>query len=273
MGKLAFDGAKRGMLYQLDADQIVLITDKNHPLYDPRIELPLEESLVLNIMLNGVIEPIVVRSVNGRPEVVDGRQRVRATLEANKRLKKAGKTLVRIPAIPRKGTDADLFGVSVSANENRQDDTPMGRAEKANRLLNLGQTEEEVAVAFGVGVQTVKNWTKLVELSAPVRKAVEAGKLSATAAIKLADVPAEEQKAILADLPTGTTKTGKPKKPTVKQTRQAASKATGRDKNIGMKTAKDIRALIKGTKNMHSKFLEALCWVLNEDPDDYREQK
>ena len=272
MGKTAFS-AKRGSFFYLDPEDVLLLDDPSHPRYDSRVKMEIDEGMVRNIMMNGVIVPIVVRNTDGKPEATDGRQRVRCAREANRRLAKAGKELHKVKAVIRGGTDADLFGVAVSANEHRHDDTPLGQAENANKLLNMGHPEEDVATIFGVTEQTIKNWVKMLGLSAPVRKAVEAGKLSATAAIKLADVPAEEQKAILADLPTGTTKTGKPKKPTVKLVRQAASKATGRDKNIGMKTAKDIRALIKGTKNMHSKFLEALCWVLNEDPDDYREQK
>ncbi|MDP1177692.1 ParB/Srx family N-terminal domain-containing protein, partial [Klebsiella pneumoniae] len=65
-------------------------TDKTHPLYDERIHLPIREAMVLNIRDQGVLEPIIVVKdpETGLTCVVDGRQRVRQTLEANKRLLK-----------------------------------------------------------------------------------------------------------------------------------------------------------------------------------------
>ena len=76
-----------------EPENLHLVTDKTHPLYDERVHLPIEEGMVLNIAELGVLEPIIVWKdpETGLSCVVDGRQRVRHTLEANKRLLKEGK--------------------------------------------------------------------------------------------------------------------------------------------------------------------------------------
>ena len=78
-----------------EPENLHLVSDKTHPLYDERIHLPLHEPTVLSIMKLGVIEPIVIWKdpETGRSCVVEGRQRVKNTLEANKRLREEGKNL------------------------------------------------------------------------------------------------------------------------------------------------------------------------------------
>jgi hypothetical protein len=67
-------------------ENLHLVTDKTHPLYDERVHLPIDEGMVLNIMELGVLEPIIVWKdpETGLTCVVVGRQRVKHTLEANK---------------------------------------------------------------------------------------------------------------------------------------------------------------------------------------------
>jgi ParB family chromosome partitioning protein len=43
-----------------EPENLHLVTDKTHPLYDERIHLPISEAMVLNIMDQGVLEPIIV---------------------------------------------------------------------------------------------------------------------------------------------------------------------------------------------------------------------
>lgn len=62
-------------------ESLHLVTDKAHPLYDERIHLPISEAMVLNIMDQGVLEPIIVWKdpETGLSCVVDGRQRPHCT--------------------------------------------------------------------------------------------------------------------------------------------------------------------------------------------------
>jgi ParB family chromosome partitioning protein len=249
----------RANLYNYNPTDLVLVDNEDHELYDPRINLPLDEGLVRNIMVNGVIEPVVVNKAPDGVLVVDGRQRVRAAREANKRLEKEGKEPLRVPCVLRRGTEADLFGVSISANENRQDDTPLGRAEKANRLLNMGRSEDEVAVAFGVSTQCVGNWIKILSTCAPVRKAVESGKIAAQAAIEMAGLPVEEQKTLLEEAVKAGTNG---KRVSAKSIKDKVAKKTGKE-IVRLKTRKQIETKLK-EKGLDKEFRKALRWVLNK---------
>jgi hypothetical protein len=46
--------------YTFDTDQLTLVTDKKHPLYDTRVELPVDETLVESILMFGVLDPIKI---------------------------------------------------------------------------------------------------------------------------------------------------------------------------------------------------------------------
>jgi len=189
----------------LKPENLVVVTDEEHPLYDERVKLPLSEALVLNVMAHGVKVAIIVRKngerEDGTPivEVVDGRQRVRAAIEANKRLVKEGKEPLLVKAQRERGEAADLFGTMVLTNELRQGDGQLVKARKLQRYLAMGRTEEQAAVTFGVTVPTVKNLLTILELHPKVQKAIEEG-LPTNVARPLGKLPQEEQPAALEKL-------------------------------------------------------------------------
>jgi len=190
-----------------DPEKLVLVTDKASPLYDPRVHLPVSEPLVLNIMAMGVLQAISVakNTETGLVEVVAGRQRVKAAREANRRLVGRGEQPVQVPALPRKDTKpASLAGVMVSENELREDDTPIGRAEKMVRLQALGRSNAELAVIFGCGVATVRSTMALLESTAAVRDAVQAG----TIGVGHAKAPEEQREKVAQLAAVGATATG-----------------------------------------------------------------
>lgn len=218
--------ASRLNAFAFNPDDLVIIgldTDDGwgHPLYDERIGLPVDEPMVLNIMVHGVLEPVLVRKNGELAEVVDGRQRVRAAREANRRLAAEGKELVLVPAMPRRGDDARMFGVMVSANELRRDDGPLQKATKCARYMDMGRSEEDASIQFGVSVSTIRAWLRLLDCSSGVIEAVEAGRLTATAAGKLAKLPREEQEKALGEL------TDSPGKPTVAKAAEKARTKSG----------------------------------------------
>lgn len=89
----AYGASGKTNVLMFEPENLHIVTDKAHPLYDERIYLPLSEAMVLNIIDQGVLEPIIVWKdpETGLSCVVDGRQRVRHTLEANGRLEKREK--------------------------------------------------------------------------------------------------------------------------------------------------------------------------------------
>lgn len=198
--KQAFEHGTRANLYRFDPRDIVLVDDPDHLLYDERVHLPTDESLVRNIIMHGVIKPVVINKIDDNPVVVDGRQRVKAALIASDRLEAEGKARLKVPCMIRRGNAETLLGVAVSANEHRKDDSPLGRAHKMLRLLGAGYTEDECVIIFGVSGQTIANWLKLVELPNAVQDAVDRGAISATAASGLSGLGHKECKTALAKL-------------------------------------------------------------------------
>jgi hypothetical protein len=105
-----------------------------------------------------------------------------------------------VPTVVRRGTDGDMMGVMISENEIRRGDPPLVKARKVQKLLDYGFTEEQIANRFGVSIRSVQNWVTLLDCDNKVIKAVEANKISASAAIKLAALPREQQRETLVDM-------------------------------------------------------------------------
>ncbi|HHT0475637.1 TPA: hypothetical protein ACTW83_003826 [Klebsiella michiganensis] len=84
----AYGASGKTNVLMFEPENLHIVTDKAHPLYDERIHLPLSEAMVLNIMDQGVLEPIIVWKdpETGLSCVVDGRQR-QVLGEAKPRLK------------------------------------------------------------------------------------------------------------------------------------------------------------------------------------------
>lgn len=208
MSKQAIPGATRANAFLVDPSDVVIVgldtkDGIEHPLYDPRIHLPLDEGLVLDLMELGQLQEVLVRKNGDAFEVVDGRQRIRAMREANKRLAAKGmetmkaRVAVRRP-LDRRSVEADALGVMISANENRQDDDVVAKAAKAERLLALGKEKAEVARRFGIVLPSLENLLALNDLSDTVRAAIQAKQIGFIAAIKLNDLSHKDQDETLA---------------------------------------------------------------------------
>jgi ParB family transcriptional regulator, chromosome partitioning protein len=246
-------------LYNLAPEEIVLVTDLKHPLYDPRVELPLTEQLVEDVMLHGVQEPVLVAKEGNSPVCVDGRQRVRAAREANKRFGAKREVLLKVPCKLVRGDNKLLFGLSVSLNENRQDDSILDRAMKAQRLLNMGATKDEVRVYFGLtSVAAVARWLKLLETPECVKNAVAKGRLSADAALQfhgVADKEAGEKlQALVAAAPASAAE--RPKRVTARRAAQAVGKGKAK-----MKSRSEIEKRLEEPR-LAPDYAAALRWVL-----------
>jgi ParB family chromosome partitioning protein len=209
MSKQALPGSRLNA-FLMDPDDLVIVgldtpDGPEHPRYDERVHLPVDEALVNSLKFRGNKVAVLVCKItdsagNTRAEVVDGRQRVRCGRVANKQLTAEGKTPIRLKVMVERGSDKDLFGVLILTNELRQNDGPLQKAEKLQRCLEMGYTEAEAAVTFGVSEQTIRDWLILLELDPAVRNAVEARTLSATAAVKLGKLDKKRQRDELAAL-------------------------------------------------------------------------
>lgn len=192
----AHGAAGKKDLLLFDPEDVKLVTDEKHHLYDARVHDEPDEAFIAGCDHRGVVEPIIVSKdpETGETLCEDGRKRVKGLRIANRRRKKRGEVPWRIEAKVVRGKAGDAMGRMVMLNEHRTADTPLNKAHKASRMLELGLTEEEVARDFGVSVSTIHNLIKILDAPAAVRNAVEAGKISVSAGYKLARLDAPEAK-------------------------------------------------------------------------------
>lgn len=254
--------------------KLTLVTDPAHPLYDERMKLPLSEPMILNMMAFGVLVPIIVTRDpdTGDVLVIDGRQRVRHALEANRRLAEQGRELLLVPATTRKGdNDATLMGMTVTTNELRQADPPLVRAAKMQRLKNLGQDDDAVALAFGVNKLTVQNTLALLDVSKPVQRAVESNLIGISDVKYLARLTPDQQFAKMEELVKSVVgKEGHARARAKREVIQADN-----PKAVAPKVKTRTQILAKHAEWMREPdtqgsagYLRALEWVLGEVPGD-----
>lgn len=236
----------------------------DHPLYDERVLLPVRESLVRSIIAKGVMQNILVMVDGDKLLVVAGRQRVRAAREANELLRKSGKgedEMISVPARKARGDEVAAMTVSVMENELRENDNALIKAKKAQRMIDRGANEDDVALAFGVTKPAVINYLKLLELDDKVQEAVDKGVLAYTRAIKLHGLSKEEQRQRLAEAPPAPVPGGKDTDGTSK----------GRGKGKGKKQIRGARGPNKNKlrklyehEGMSASARKMLAYVLGE---------
>lgn len=195
------EGVSRENVYLVFPEELTIIEDKEHPLYDERVKLPLDAEFVANIRKRGVLQPVLVRRNGDTLEVVDGRQRVRAAIAINEELKKnGGGDPVRVRYRMLKGDDKDMGEVMVIANAFRVEEPPTMRAAKMQRYVDRGYSEAELAKLWNLTPQTIKNTTDLLNCTAKVKKAVDTRAITEGAARELSQMRREEQDGALEKL-------------------------------------------------------------------------
>lgn len=195
-----YGASGKGNVLSMDPDKLTLVTDPKHPLYDRRVHQAPSPKTVRNYRAQGVLEPVLFYKdpETGENLVIDGRRRVINARELNRLLIEAGEEPITIPAIPKRvmrDSDKSFVGMMVSTNEIREEDSPINRAEKMARMLDVGHTEDAIAIAFGVEVPTVRSALKLLDCCMAVRDAVEAEQITVSHALKLAKLSPDEQRA------------------------------------------------------------------------------
>lgn len=254
MGKSAIEGAKRGNYFWVEPDRLIIIgidtkDGPEHPLYDvTERHLNLDPALVANIKHYGIINPVKFRKEtddrgNERLVVIAGRRRVLHARQAVKEQRKAGEMELAVPCIPEKDGDGVLMGIMASENEHRRDDDILTKAKKAAKMMRTGGLDEdEVAVAFGVAKNTIKNWLRLLEADPKLHKAIDSGKVSESAAAKLAALPRTEQAPALEEAIEEAAKNGGGKV-TQQAARAKANAKSGRTENVGINSRKVLKKL------------------------------
>ncbi len=192
--------APRENIFLVEPEKLVIVSDKTHPLYDERIDLPVDMKLVDSLLLDGNLVPINAVKDGDVLLVVDGRQRVKAAREANKTRRRNGGDPIRLRVRVVKGDESSLIRNMASTNAIRTADSPLVRARKMNAMVARGMHVNEIAVAHGLTVTSVQQILGLLDCSAKVQKAVDDGKIPDTIARKFAKLGKTEQDDLLTEM-------------------------------------------------------------------------
>ena len=129
------------------------------------------EELTQSIRVNGVVQPIVVRSKGARYEIVAGERRWRASQMAELR---------RIPAVIKEVSDDKLLELALVENIQRQELNPIEEAKAYRKLIDsIGLTQELIAERVGKSRTIVTTAMRLLKLPEEIQRNLENGELSA----------------------------------------------------------------------------------------------
>ena len=158
--------------------------------YQPRRNFPeatLRE-LADSLRAQGMVQPVVVRPVDGGYELVAGERRWRAAQLAG---------LHEIPAVVRDLDDRASAAVGLIENIQREELNALEEAEALARLTSEFElTHQEVAEAVGRSRVAVSNLLRLLDLHEEVKRLLVAGELEMGHARALLGAPLERQPAL-----------------------------------------------------------------------------
>ena len=140
--------------------------------FQPRIKFKEENinELAESIKEHGVIQPIVVRKISDKYEIIAGERRYKASILA-------GKTT--IPAIVTDLDDKNSAEVALIENVQRQNLTPIEEAISYKKILDMGYINQtDLAEKLGKTQSTIANKLRLLNLDEEVQEALLNEKIS-----------------------------------------------------------------------------------------------
>ena len=159
--------------------------------FQPRIKFSESEVLALSesIKNHGVIQPILVRPIGDKYEIIAGERRYKASVMAG---------LKEIPAIVRQLDDKQSAELALIENVQRKDLTPIEEALSYQKILSMGYlTQDQLAAKLGKKQSTIANKLRLLNLDEDVQNALLYEKISERHARSLLKLNQEQQKEML----------------------------------------------------------------------------
>ncbi len=153
-------------IYNIRVDEII----PNR--FQPRLEFNDKElnDLAESIKLHGVIQPLVLRRVGDKYEIIAGERRYKASVKAG---------LQTVPAIIMNIDDKQSAEVAVVENLQRKNLTAIEEAQSYKKILDMGYlTQEELAKRMGVSQPTIANKLRLLSLTIQVKEALLKNQIS-----------------------------------------------------------------------------------------------
>jgi len=180
-------GEDQDRILHLSLDQI----DPNP--FQPRRDFRQEEieSLAASLDSHQMLQPILVRSMNGRFQLISGERRLRAATHAG---------WSSIPAQVREADDRLVAELAIVENLQRKDLNPIEKAMSFKRYIEQHQCkQDELAKRLKIDRSTVANLMRLLELPKGVLDALSSEKISAGHARALLPLGEEEEQIAFSD--------------------------------------------------------------------------
>jgi ParB family chromosome partitioning protein len=150
------------------------------------------QELVNSIRQHGIIQPLIVRPVNGRHEIIAGERRWRAAQEAG---------LTEVPVVIRYATDLEVLELSLIENLQRQDLNPIEEAQGYARLANeFAMRQEDIALKVGRSRAAVANAMRLLDLDRQIQIWLTQDLLSVGHAKVLLALKSPEEQLLVAEI-------------------------------------------------------------------------
>ena len=157
---------KKGKIVELDLNDIL----PNR--FQPRIKFNEDSIMELaeSIKVHGVLQPIIVRPISDKYEIIAGERRYKASIIAG---------LKEIPAIIISYNDKDSAEVALIENVQRKDLTSIEEAISYKKILDMGYlTQEQLASKLGKSQSAIANKIRLLNLCDAVQEALMDEKIS-----------------------------------------------------------------------------------------------
>lgn len=159
----------------------------------PRVDFPADhlQELVESIRERGIIQPLIVRKVNGTFELIAGERRWRAAREL---------ALAEAPAIVREASDREVLELALIENLQREGLNPIEEATAYQRLsADFGLTQEDISRRVGKSRASVANAMRLLDLAPDVQSLLKHERISVGHAKILLSLKSHEEQMLLAD--------------------------------------------------------------------------
>jgi len=186
-------GGTNGAETQTPVEQAQLPVDRieMNP-HQPRRDFDEEELAALSqsIRTHGVLQPVVVRAVDDRYQLVAGERRLRAARSAG---------LTSIPVRIVNFNDQQVLEAALVENIQRTDLNPIEKALGFKDYLDrFHMTHEQLAARLGLGRATITNLVSLLDLPAELQELLRVGQLSTGHAKLLKGIADRERMVVLA---------------------------------------------------------------------------
>jgi len=169
-------------LLTVDLDKLIAREDQPRKNFD---DASLEE-LANSIKADGVIQPIVVRKVDDKYEIIAGERRFRAS-------KLAG--LEKVPVVVKNVTDRKARELALVENIQREDLNPIEEAISLKTLMEEYKlTQQELSDIIGKSRSYIANNLRLLNLSDYIKEYLIRGELSPSQGRTLLSLETEEER-------------------------------------------------------------------------------